>query len=520
MNRPRLIVIGVVAVFLIGVGLVAIPHSTLHMPHAASSKATYYCPMHPSYTSDRPGDCPICNMKLVKRETRAPHAAHGTQTTSFKDICYLHNCSKVHAGQPCPMLVVAKAGETVTCPICGTHVAEAASTPQKKILYWTDPMIPGYTSDKPGKSPMGMDLVPVYEEEAGSLAGTPAPTGYAPILVTPQKQQLIGLKTAPAKTRRMTKTIRTVGRVMVDETREVHVHPKVEGWIGEIFAKYEGDAVTRGQPLFSFYSPDFVATQQEYLTALQMLNALPEETSPDLRAAAQANVAAARQRLFWWDVTEEQIQALEHRGTPAKTLLLTSPMDGIVLKKHVWPGEYMERGADFFHLADLSTVWVDTDLYEYDLPLVKLGQEATVALPHDATRQLRGKIVYVAPVLNPQTRTATARLEFPNPDGTLRPGMYATAQISVDFGERLAVPEEAILETGVRQILFVDKGQGVLEPRDATVGLRADGYDEVKSGVTEGETVVTSGNFLIDSESRLKAALEGMGGGEHQHDSP
>jgi len=512
----RLVFISAIAVTVLGgIVLVVAPHGS-RLTHKTSATATYYCPMHPTYTSDRPVDCPICNMRLVKREPQ-PVEPVSQRAKTLEDICYLHNCPKIHEGRPCPMLVVAKAGEKVTCPICGTHVAEASEHPPRKILYWTDPMIPGYRSDRPGKSPMGMELVPVYEEETGPVAGSATPVGYAPILVTPQKQQLIGVITAPAKKRTMTKTIRTTGRVMVDETRVVHVHPKVEGWIDEIYARYEGDTVTQGQPLFSFSSPDFITLQQEYLAALQTLKGIPAEASPEVLAAAQANVAGARQRLLWWDITEEQIRALEERGTPARTLLFTSPIDGVVLRKHVWSGEYMERGGDFYHLADLSTIWVDTDLYEHDLPLVALGQEATVTLPYDTTDQLRGKVVYVAPVLNPETRTATARLEFPNPEGLLKPGMYVTAEIVVALGERLGVPEEAVLDTGTRQILFVDKGQGLFEPRDVIVGVKADGYYEVKRGVSEGEVVVTSGNFLIDSESRLKAALQGAGGSDHQH---
>jgi len=513
----RQIVIGAGVVVMLVLGAVVVRIAQHQFQAARQAKATYYCPMHPTYTSDRPGDCPICNMRLVKRQVTSAESKPRKGKT-FTDICYLHNCPKVHEGRPCPMLVVAKEGEQVTCPICGTHVAEAAETPRKKILYWTDPMIPGYKSDKPGKSPMGMDLVPVYEEEAPrAQAAASSPEGYAPILVTPQKQQLIGVITAPAQRRMVTKTIRTVGRVQVDETRIVHVHPKVEGWIDEIYARYEGDTVTRGQPLFSFYSPDFIATQEEYLAARETSRELPTTTNREIVAAAKANVDAARQRLLWWDVTEDQVQELEKRGTAMRTLVLTSPIDGVVLRKHVFPGEYMERGADFYHLADLSSVWVDADLYEYDLPLVRLGQEALVSLPNDATQQFLGKVVYVAPVLNAQTRTATARLEFPNPKGILRPGMYVTAQIVAELGERLVVPETAVLDTGTRKVLFVDKGQGLFEPRDVTVGTKADGYDEVTSGVSEGEQVVASGNFLIDSESRLKAALEGLTGGEHQH---
>ncbi len=513
----------ILGVLVLGGGF-ALIHILQHQGHAAhQEKGVYYCPMHPTYTSDRPGNCPICNMKLVKLETQ-PLKSKGATAKPPGDICTLHNCPRLHEGRPCPMMVVSKPGEAVTCPICGTHVVEPESHAVKKILYWTDPMMPGYKSDKPGKSPMGMDLVPVYEEAAGETTGSTT-AGYAPILVSPQKQQLIGVRTAPAEKRRMTKIIRTVGRVAVDETRVVHVHPKVEGWIQEIYARYEGDAVRKGQPLFSFYSPDFISVQQEYLSALRTLREIPSEASQQIRIATEANVAAARQRLLWWDVTEEQIQALEKRGFPEKTLLLTSPIDGIVLKKHVWAGEYMERGADFFHLVDLSTLRVDADLYEYDLPLVTVGQEAVVSLPNDPQHPFRGRVVYVAPFLKPETRTTTARLEFRNPEGILRPDMFTNVEMRVELGDRLAVAAEAILDTGSRRIVFVDKSQGVFEPREIIIGVKANGYVEVKEGVTERELVVTSGNFLIDSESRLKSALEGMtpstgseqAGEPHQH---
>ena len=209
---PKQVVIGVGVVALI---LVAFPLITNHRPltiTGGSAQAIYYCPMHPTYTSDRPGDCPICNMKLVKREQTAPMPGK-----DLASVCYLHNCPKLHGGQPCPMTVVAKPGEKVTCPICGTHIAEAAAPPAgRKILYWTDPMIPGYKADGPGKSPMGMDLVPVYAEETPSASAATAPEGYAPVLITPQKQQLIGIKTAPAVKRPMTKTIRAVGVIAHD----------------------------------------------------------------------------------------------------------------------------------------------------------------------------------------------------------------------------------------------------------------------------------------------------------------
>ena len=469
-------------------------------------KALYYCPMHPTYTSDRPGDCPICYMKLEKRE----EVKLEEETRRSKDICYMHNCPMVHDGKPCPMLVMATMGEAVICPVCGTHVSEGQPmTEMKRVLYWTDPMMPDYKANQPGKSSMGMDLVPVYEERSGAMI-TSTPEGYAPILVSPQKRQLIGVRTMPVEKRKLTKTIRTVGRVMVDETRIVYVHPKVEGWVEEIFAKYEGEKVEKGQPLFSFYSPDFVSAQEEYLLALQMLKNLGKDASKEVKENAESNIVSVRRRLLWWDISEEQVQKIENQGKPEKSLILTSPIDGIVLKKNVFSGKYMERGENFYQLADLSTIWVDVDLYEYDLPAVKIGQEASVYLPNDEKSLFHGKVVYVSPTLNSETRTATARLELINSENLLRPGMYMTAEISVDLGERLVVPSEAVLDTGTRKILFVSKGDGVLEPRSVTVGVKAEDVVEVKEGVVQGELVVTSGNFLIDSESRLKAAIEGM----------
>ncbi|MBI3323618.1 MAG: efflux RND transporter periplasmic adaptor subunit [Candidatus Omnitrophica bacterium] len=472
-----------------GVGLllilgVAVLQTVRHRAHTAGqAQGQYYCPMHPTYTSDRPGDCPICSMRLVRRETTA--AAPAPEGSALEDICVLHNCPRLHEGRPCPMLVVSRPGESVTCPVCGTHV------------------------------------VPEGEQ---ARAGVPSagPSGYSAVLLSPQKRQLIGVKTAPVERRKLIRTIRTVGRVMVDETRVVHVHPKVEGWVREIFARYEGDAVRKGQPLFSFYSPDFIAVQQEYLTARSMEAQLPTDAAPELAASARANREAARQRLLWWDITEDQIRALEERGIPSETLLLVSPMDGVVLRKHVWSGEFMERGGDFYHIADLSTIWVDADLYEQDLPHVSVGQEAVVTLSQAGQAPFRGEVVYVSPVVNMETRTATARLEFPNADGVLRPGQYATAEISVDLGERLVVPAQAVQDTGARRILFVSKGDGLLEPREVRVGARAGDDVEILHGVSEGEQVVTSGNFLIDSESRLKAALDGMASAEpgeapHRH---
>jgi RND family efflux transporter MFP subunit len=421
-SQKKIALVVLVATVLAGVVAVRVLRQRSHAGPAEQA-ALYYCPMHPHYTSPRPGECPICHMQLVKREP----------------------------------------------------------------------------------------------EEKPAVSAVASAQGYAAVLLSPQKRQLIGVKTVPARKQALTKKIRAVGLVKVDETRIKHVHPKVEGWIDEIFAKYEGDTVRKGQPLFSFHSPDFLSAQKEYLTTLESLEGMPETIASEVRRSVRSNLEAARQRLLWWGVTEEQIEALEKNRTPSNSVRLSSPIDGVVLRKHVWPGEYMERGADFYHIADLSSVWVDIALYEMDLPLVSHGQEVAVEWPSRPGEPLRGKLIYVAQFLNPETRTATARLELSNPDGLLRPDQYVTAEISVDLGKRLVVPAEAVLDSGTRRILFVDKGEGLLEPREVTVGVKGDGLWEIVRGVSEGEPVVVNGNFLVDSESRLKAALEGAAGQGHQH---
>lgn len=447
MTRRRRLLVGGLFIVLMGGGVVLFAtRSTVHGPRSTASKSTYYCPMHPSYTADRPGDCPICNMKLVKREV-TPHSTLRTPQ-SAKDICYLHNCPMVHGGKPCPMLVVSKAGEKVTCPICGTHIAEAAGGEKRKILYWTDPMIPNYRSDKPGKSPMGMDLIPVYEEAGGMGAESSAasPEGYTPILVSPQKQQLIGVKTSTVQRRSLTKTIRTVGRIA--------------------------------------YDPELYQAQQEHLQAVRALReAQAAGAMPTVVEQAERLVESSRMRLRLLGLSQELITEVATWDSPDQSLLLADPG---------------------------SHVWVYASIYEFELPWVAVGQPIAVELPAVPGKTLAGIVRAIDPVLDPTTRAARIRAVLTNPEGLLKPEMFVNVSIAVPLGDVLAIPEEAVFQTGMRQIVFVDKGQGIFEPRDVMVGAKADGSYEIKQGVSEGERVVTSGNFLIDSESRLKAALEGL----------
>lgn len=418
---------------------------------AADAKAVYYCPMHPTYTSDRPGDCPICNMKLVKREPAAPAPA---PPADAKDVCIMHECPMLKTGESCPMMVVAKTGEQASCPACGTHVTEPAG---KKVLYWTDPMMPGYKAEGPGKSPMGMDLVPVYEESgAQPRAGNRAPEGYAPILVTPQKRQLIGVRTGTVEKRRLTKTIRTVGRIA--------------------------------------YDPELYQAQQEYLSAIRAWKEAGQGGPAEAVGRAKQLVDSSRVRLRILGLSQQMIDEVAAQDGPDKSLLVTDPG---------------------------GKAWLYAPVYEYELPLVRVGQTVEAESPSLPGHKWSGVVRSVDSVLDPVTRTARVRAQVTDEPGVLKPEMFVNCSVTVDGGQVLAMPAEALFDTGAQRIVFVDKGEGLFEPRDVTVGMRAGDFYEVKSGLSEGESVVTSGNFLIDSESRLHAALEGAGAssGGHAHGS-
>ncbi len=436
------------------VGVMAIATKANHKNSQSIQKNLYYCPMHPTYTSDKPGTCPICSMTLVKKEITPDMPAAQRVDKHLRDICIMHNCHKGHDGKPCPMMVLAKEGEKVTCPICGTHVAGIPDAKkEKKILFWTDPMIPGFKADKPGKSPMGMDLIPVYEEESAAPSSASAPQGYASILITPQKQQLIGIKTSLVEKRKLTKTIRAVGTIAHD--------------------------------------PELYQAQAEYIQAIQSFERSKSGTIPEITDQAKRLVESTRIRLKHMGLSDELIEETSTWKEPDHNLLFAHP------------GE---------------PVWVYAKVFEYELPLIQVGQEVSIDVSAFPGQTFKGKVRAIDPMVDPQTRTTRIRAQIEDPEGRLKPDMYINANIAIDLGETIAAPEEAVFDTGTKKIVFVDKGQGLFEPRDVIVGSKADNYYEIKSGVAVGETVVTNGNFLIDSESRLKAALEGMGaGGGHQH---
>ncbi len=361
-----------------------------------------------------------------------------------------------------------------------------------------------------GQEPMQSEK-PMAAQEMKGMAGMAMPSGE--ITVDPAKQQLIGLRIAEATYQPMEKTIRTVGRIEYDERKVKQVNTKIEGWIERLYVDFTGKLVKKGDPLFTIYSPELLSTQEEYLLALQAKKQIGSSPFSRVAAAGNSLLEAARRRLLLWDITSEQIAELERSGTPTKTLTIVSPIDGFVIDKMAFEGMRVEPSRVLYKIADLSTVWLYADIYEYELPLVKVGEQATARLSYYPGQIFRGRVIYLYPYLDSKTRTAKVRLELPNTSAwKLKPGMFADVELKVALGRRLAVPQEAILDSGMRQIVFVDKGEGHFEPKEVTLGLRVDDRQEVLSGLTPGTRVVASANFFLDSESKLRESMGAMAG--------
>jgi Cu(I)/Ag(I) efflux system membrane fusion protein len=330
--------------------------------------------------------------------------------------------------------------------------------------------------------------------------------------VSPERQQLVGIRTASAEIRPMVKKIRTVGIVTYDETRVAQVFSKVEGWIEKLVVNYTGKLVHKGQPLFTLYSPELVSTQEEYLLALRAKQTLGSSTIKEISAGSDSLLESAHRRLSLWDISEEQIADLEKTGKPKTTLTFYSPISGFVLKKDALQGMRIMPDKELYTIADLSTVWVTADIYEYELADIRVGQKATINLSYFPARNFVGKVSWISPVLDEKTRTAKVRLEFANRDFILKPEMYANAEIEINAGRKLAVPDEAVLDSGLRKVVFLDKGDGRFAPAEVKIGNKFDGYYEVLAGLSPGERILASASFLLDSESRLKEAMGAMAG--------
>ncbi|MEW6739524.1 MAG: efflux RND transporter periplasmic adaptor subunit [Nitrospirota bacterium] len=336
--------------------------------------------------------------------------------------------------------------------------------------------------------------------------------------IPPDKQQLIGVKTVEVSVKPLQKIIRTVGRIEYDERRLFTVNTKFEGWIEKLYVDYTGRYVKKGEPLADIYSPELFATQQEYLNVVkwtkQGKEIKNERIGNLLSKDAEAIVEAAKQRLRLWDITDDQIKKIEETGKPIRTLTVYSPVNGYIVQKTALQGMRIMPGEKLFDVADLSAVWVVSDIYEYELPLIKTGQKANISLSYFPGKEFSSAIDYIYPSLAGETRTANIRFTIPNPGGQLKPQMFTNVEIKINIGNKLAIPEDAIIDTGTRQIVYVDRGEGYFEPREVMLGLRAEGLREVIMGLKAGEKVASSATFLIDSEAKLKNVAP-LGGHKH-----
>jgi Cu(I)/Ag(I) efflux system membrane fusion protein len=410
------------------------------------------------------------------------------------------------------------------CLACGDGAAGAATAAPS----YHCPMHPDYVKDGPGDCPIcGMRLVPIEKAAAPAAAGhaghavpaAAAVPGLATVEVAEPALRLAGIQTAVAEQRTLSRSARTVGVVAADESRIRHVHTKISGWVEKLYVNSTGQAVRAGQPLLTLYSQELLATQEEYLRAREAAARFAGSELEEVRRGGEDLVTAARRRLELFDVPRSLIAQLDRTGKAQRTVTLLAPASGYVTGKEVFEGMEVRPGMDLLVLTDLSRVWVEADFYEYESRSLAPGRRVEIALPYDPAARLAGRISYVYPYLNPETRTVKVRIELPNPGLQLKPGMYVDVVPELGSTEGVVVPDSAVIDTGVRQVVFVQtwvQGKASFEPREVRVGSRADGQAVILSGVAAGESVAVRANFLLDSESRLRAAVVSMTG-SHRH---
>ena len=419
----------------------------------AEGKELWTCGMHPEVISDEPGQCPICGMNLVRLAT-------------------------------------------------GSETAEASTASgEREVLFYKNPHDASITSPVPAKDSMGMDYVPVYADADGA--------GGATVTIDGATIQNMNITTASVELRSMGDQIRTVGYLEYDEQKMVTVTTKYSGFVEKVFVNYVGEPVRKGQPLFAIYSPELVQTQQELLSAIEFARRM-EGAGGDAQRQAESLVRAARERLAFWDISSAQVARLESSGQIVRALRVTAPANGMVMKRMSGlEGMAVRPGMELFHIADLSTLWVNVEIYEQQLSRVPPGATARISIDALKGETLVGKVRYVDPQVTERTRTVSLKVEVPNRDGKLRAGMYATVLLEpVDAGEVVAVPSLAVLRTGQRSVVIVADGGGRFTPREVELGTESDGWVEVRSGLKAGEEIVTSSQFLIDSESNLREAVQ------------
>lgn len=392
-----------------------------------------------------------------------------------------------------------------TSAVNSSNTVPADGKREKKILYYRNPMGLPDTSPTPKKDPMGMDYMPVYESEESASAD-------ASVKISIDRIQKLGVRTEQVGMRALTRTVRAVATVQADERRLHIIAPRFEGWIERLHVNTTGQAVRKGEPLMDVYSPDLITAQHEYLIARRGTKDV-EDGGLEVQAGMERLTESALQRLRNWNISEADLQTLRQEGHIRQYLTLRSPVNGVVLDKPVIQGQRFMAGEILYRIADLSRVWMLTDVFEQDLAMIHAGQSATVRVGAYPDEIFTGEVAFIYPTINPETRTARVRIELPNPQELLKPSMYGKVEfVSIQHeGSVLAVPESAVLDAGTRQSVLVDLGEGRFEPRLVKLGKHANGYVEVLDGLKAGEMAVVKANFLIDAESNLRAALDGFG---------
>ncbi|MCW9095690.1 MAG: efflux RND transporter periplasmic adaptor subunit [Ignavibacteriaceae bacterium] len=413
-----------------------------------NEKQLYTCGMHPDIISDEPGNCPICGMKLV--------------------------------------------------PVKNTSQSDSPQKKERKILYWRAPMDPNEIYNSPGKSKMGMDLVPVYEDET---------SGTGIVSIDPQVQQNMNIKTAKVEVKQLSSIVTTNGVLTTNETSEYIVTTRINGWVEKLYVNYTGQQVLKGFKLMEIYSPELVSAQQELLTALSYQNSVNGSSLESIKQSGNELVKNAMKKLELLEVPETEINRLINMKEVKTYLTLFAQKTGTVLEKNIIEGQKISEGMPLLKISNLSNLWLMADIYEYELAKVKVGSKVSITFNFLPGKTYDGKVSFIYPTLDPKSRTVKIRIELNN-RGELKPSMFANITIQgEDLGKKPVIPENAVIHSGMKDIVIISLGDGKFKPQEVQLGGYSDGYYQVISGLTEGNTIVTSAQFLIDSESNLKAAI-------------